>query len=140
MNTLIEVIDRLDQVDDSDRFNPRIIFAEGESSALPTARALVCPGDEEGTRQCPLDSTLRSSPCVARQGSDPGMVLLAGRPTAECRGQIRGGGVLFAQRCLFAGEAPSLRNQSRGFIPPVVDSSLRLLLVPRRQAPGGRRL
>jgi hypothetical protein len=59
MNTLIEVIDRLDQVDDSDRFNPRIIFAEGESSALPTARALVCPGDEEGTRQCPLDSTLR---------------------------------------------------------------------------------
>jgi hypothetical protein len=53
--TLIEVIDRLDEVDDSDRYASPVIFAEGGPDASPSARAIVCPGDEEGTLVCPQD-------------------------------------------------------------------------------------
>jgi hypothetical protein len=50
---LIEVIDGLDAVDDTDRFPPMCIFAEGGSGATPDARAIVCPGDNEGSFFCP---------------------------------------------------------------------------------------
>ncbi len=56
--TLIEIIDRLNEVDDSDRYAPLIIFADGGAHASPTARTIVCPGDEEGTLSCPQDSAL----------------------------------------------------------------------------------
>jgi hypothetical protein len=56
--SLIEVIDRLDEVDDSDRFESPCIFAEGGPDAAPDARALVCPGDKEGSFVCPQDPTL----------------------------------------------------------------------------------
>jgi hypothetical protein len=55
---LIDVIDRLDEVDDSDRYEPSCIFAEGGPDALPTARAVVCPGDEEGSFVCSQDPAL----------------------------------------------------------------------------------
>ena len=56
---LLDVIDRLDEPDDSDRFNPLTIFAEGGPSADPQARALVCAGAEAGTFTCPEDPSLR---------------------------------------------------------------------------------
>jgi hypothetical protein len=56
--TLIEVIDRLDEVDDSDRYASPVIFAEGGPDASPSARTVVCPGDEEGTLICPQDPAL----------------------------------------------------------------------------------
>ena len=58
MESLIEVIDRLDAVDDFDRFEPPCIYAEGGPDAAPDARALVCPGDEEGSFVCPQDPAL----------------------------------------------------------------------------------
>jgi len=56
--SLIEVIDRLDEVDDSDRYDPLSIFADGGPDASPQASALVCPGDEAASSACPLDPTL----------------------------------------------------------------------------------
>ena len=58
MASLIEVIDQLDAVDDSDRFPPPCIFAEGGPDATPDARALVCDGDEQGSFVCPQDPAL----------------------------------------------------------------------------------
>ena len=52
---LIDILDQLESIDDSDQFNPMVIFAEGGSSAVPTANTIVCPGNEEGTRECPQD-------------------------------------------------------------------------------------
>ena len=56
--SLIELIDRLDEVDDSDRYRTPCIFAEGGPEAATTSRALVCPADEEGSFACPQDSIL----------------------------------------------------------------------------------
>jgi hypothetical protein len=56
--SLIDVIDQLDAVDDTDRFEPPCIFAVGGPDALPTAPAIVCPSDEEGSFVCPQDPDL----------------------------------------------------------------------------------
>ncbi len=56
--SLIEVIDRLDAVDDSDRYESACIFATGGVDATPEAPALVCPGDEEGSLVCPREPSL----------------------------------------------------------------------------------
>jgi hypothetical protein len=56
---LLDVIDRLKELDDSDPFNPLIIYAEGDPDADPEARAVVCPDDEAGTFVCPEDPSLR---------------------------------------------------------------------------------
>jgi hypothetical protein len=56
--SLIEVIDRLGEADDSDRFESPCIFAEGGPDAPRSARALVCPGDKEGSFECPQDAAL----------------------------------------------------------------------------------
>ncbi len=56
--TLIDVIDLLDEVDDSDQFEPPCIFAEGGPDATSEARAIVCPRDENDSFACPLDPTL----------------------------------------------------------------------------------
>jgi hypothetical protein len=56
--SLIEVIDDLDAVDVSNRFESPCIFANGGSEATPLAQALVCPGDDDGSFACPEDETL----------------------------------------------------------------------------------
>lgn len=56
--SLIEVIDRLDEVGDCDHFPPPCIFAEGGTDAAPEARAIVCHGDERGSFVCPQDPAL----------------------------------------------------------------------------------
>ncbi len=56
--TLIDIIDQLDAVNDSDRFEPPCIFAEGGTDAVSTAAAMVCPSDDEGSFVCPQDPTL----------------------------------------------------------------------------------
>ena len=45
-------------MNDSDRYNPLVIYAEGGSHAEPQARALICPGDEEKGFTCPQDGSL----------------------------------------------------------------------------------
>jgi len=56
--SLIDVIDQLDDVDDSEGYSSPCIFAEGGSDALPTAKALICPSDHGGGLACPKDSAL----------------------------------------------------------------------------------
>jgi hypothetical protein len=55
---LIDIIDRLAEVDDSDRFAVPEIFAVGGPDASPSAKARVCSGDEGGSLVCPEDSEL----------------------------------------------------------------------------------
>ncbi len=55
---LIDVIDRLGEVDDPYGYRAHCIFAEGGPDAPPTARAVVCPGDKDGSLVCPRDPTL----------------------------------------------------------------------------------
>jgi len=55
---LLDLINRLDEVDDSDRFAPLEIYAKGGPKADSDAVAVVCHGDEEGTLLCPEDPTL----------------------------------------------------------------------------------
>lgn len=57
-SSLIEIIDGLDALDDSDGFDPPCIFAEGGPDSRPSARASVCPGDEQGSNDCPHDGEL----------------------------------------------------------------------------------
>src|SRR5882724_10168206 len=97
--TLIEVIDRLDEVDESDRYASPVIFVEGGADAPPTARTIVCPGDEEGTLICPPDSALSEVLLVplAKKAIEVWSAWRGGKnPT---RGQVRGD-VLLATRCL----------------------------------------
>lgn len=59
LGKLIDIIDQLDAMDDSDRFNPMVLYAEGGPDAAPSARAAVCPSDdEEHPGVCPLDPSL----------------------------------------------------------------------------------
>jgi hypothetical protein len=64
--SLIELIDRLDEVDDSDRFASPCIYASGGPEARPDAPSLVCPSDEEGSFICPLDPALNYVLMVAQ--------------------------------------------------------------------------
>jgi hypothetical protein len=63
--TLLELINRLDELDDSDRFNPPTIYAEGGPNAAPAAKAVICAGDEEGKLVCPQDPALHEVLMVA---------------------------------------------------------------------------
>ena len=58
LGSLIEVIDWLDAVGESNCFPPPCIFAEGGPDAAPDARAVVCPGDHKGSFVCPQDRAL----------------------------------------------------------------------------------
>lgn len=55
--TLIDLIDRLNEVDVSDRFDPPTIYAEGGANALPGARAVICPAGADGFLY-PVEPTL----------------------------------------------------------------------------------
>jgi hypothetical protein len=56
--TLFEIIQRLDEFEDSDRSHPLVIYAHKGSDAGRNSPALVCPRGEEGNPQCPLDPSL----------------------------------------------------------------------------------
>lgn len=55
---LIELIDRLDEVDESDRFASPCLFAEGGPDATEASRAVVNPSDDEGGLTCPTNPSL----------------------------------------------------------------------------------
>jgi hypothetical protein len=56
--TLFELIQRLDEFDDSDHSHPLIIYAQHGADAGRESPALVCPRGEEGSLTCPLDPSL----------------------------------------------------------------------------------
>ena len=56
--TLIEVINRLDEVGDSDGHGAPCLFTSHGRDSLPTSPALVCPIDDDGTDECPQDASL----------------------------------------------------------------------------------
>lgn len=59
VKSLIEVIDRLDETDDSDRYRPRIICAEYGTASGPQDRAAICQVDEDGSFPCRDAPSLR---------------------------------------------------------------------------------
>jgi hypothetical protein len=56
--TLFELIQRLDEFEDSDRSYPLVIYAQRGADAARNSPALVCPRSEEGSLTCPLDPSL----------------------------------------------------------------------------------
>ena len=56
--TLFELIQRLDEFEDSDRFHPLVIYAQNGADAGRNSPALVCPRSESGSLTCPLDASL----------------------------------------------------------------------------------
>ena len=56
--TLVELIQRLDEFEDSDRFHPLIIYAKDGANAGRNSPALICPRSEGGSPTCPLDASL----------------------------------------------------------------------------------
>ena len=56
--TLFELIQSLDEFEDSDRFYPLVIYAQNGADARKSSPALVCPRSEVGSIACPLDPSL----------------------------------------------------------------------------------
>jgi hypothetical protein len=56
--TLFELIQHLDEFEDSDRSHPLVIYAQGGADAARSSPALVCPRGEGGSLACPLDASL----------------------------------------------------------------------------------
>jgi len=56
--TLFELIRRLDEFEDSDRSHPLAIYAQNGADAGRNSPALVCPRNEGGGLECPLDPSL----------------------------------------------------------------------------------
>jgi hypothetical protein len=56
--TLFELIQRLDEFEDSDRTHPLVIYAQGGPSAGRSSPALICSHGEDGSLECPLDASL----------------------------------------------------------------------------------
>jgi hypothetical protein len=56
--TLFELVQRLDEFDDSDPSRLLIIYAQRGSDAERKSPALVCPGSGGESLTCPLDPTL----------------------------------------------------------------------------------
>jgi hypothetical protein len=56
--TLFELIQRLDEFEDSDRSFPLVIYAQNGADAGRKSPALVCPRGEGGSPTCPLDPSL----------------------------------------------------------------------------------
>ena len=56
--TLFELIQRLDEFEDSDRFHPLVIYAQNGADAGRKSPALVCPRSEGDSLTCPLDASL----------------------------------------------------------------------------------
>jgi hypothetical protein len=58
IGTLFELIQRLNECEDSDRSNPLVIYAEHGADAGRKSPALVCPRSDGGSLTCPLDPSL----------------------------------------------------------------------------------
>lgn len=56
--TLLKLIDGIHEVEDSDPFNSLCIYADSGPDSLPASRAMICPGDDEGSFLCPQDPEL----------------------------------------------------------------------------------
>jgi hypothetical protein len=56
--TVFELIQRLDEFEDSDRFHPLVIYAQDGAGAGRNSPALVCPRSVGGSLTCPFDSSL----------------------------------------------------------------------------------
>ncbi len=56
--TLFELVQRLDEFDDSDPSRPLTIYAQHGAAAGRKSPALVCPHGEGESLTCPLDPTL----------------------------------------------------------------------------------
>jgi hypothetical protein len=56
--TLFDLIQRLDEFEDSDPSHPLVIYAQRGADAERKSPALVCPRSEGGGLACPLDSSL----------------------------------------------------------------------------------
>ena len=56
--TLIELIQRLDELEDSDPVHPLVIYAQSGAGAGRNSPALICPRGESGSPACPLDASL----------------------------------------------------------------------------------
>lgn len=57
-STLFELIQGLDELEDSDRSHPLVLYAQNGADAGRGNPALVCPRGEEGSPVCPLDRSL----------------------------------------------------------------------------------
>lgn len=57
-STLFELVQCLDELEDSDRSRPLVIYAQNGADAGRRSPALVCPRGEEGSPACPLDASL----------------------------------------------------------------------------------
>ena len=56
--TLFELIQCLDEFEDTDLSHPLIIYAQGGANAGRHSSALICPRGEGGSPTCPLDTSL----------------------------------------------------------------------------------
>ena len=56
--TLFELIQRLDEFEDSDGSHPLVIYAQRGADAGRQSPALICPRSEGGSLACPLDPSL----------------------------------------------------------------------------------
>ena len=56
--TLFELIQRLDEFENSDRFHPLVIYAQNGADAGRNSPALICPRGKGGSLTCPLDTSL----------------------------------------------------------------------------------
>lgn len=56
--TLFELIQRLDEFENSDRVHPLVIYAQNGADAGRNSPALICPRGEGGSVTCPLDTSL----------------------------------------------------------------------------------
>jgi hypothetical protein len=56
--TLFELIQRLDEFEDSDSAHPLVIYAQRGADAGRKSPALVCPRAEAGSLMCPFDPSL----------------------------------------------------------------------------------
>lgn len=56
--TLFELIQVLDELEESDRSDPLIIYAQRGADGGESSRALICPRSEGGSPTCPVDPSL----------------------------------------------------------------------------------
>jgi len=56
--TLFDLIQRLDEFEESDRLHPLVLYARDGAAAGRSSTALVCPRGEDGGPTCPLDASL----------------------------------------------------------------------------------
>lgn len=64
--TLFELIQRLEELEDSDPSHPLVIYAQQGADAGRESPALVCPRREEGSPTCPIDASLSEVSTVAQ--------------------------------------------------------------------------